>query len=85
MEMETWKNGEIDMKTWNMEKWRRETWRHRDIETWTWRQGDIKRKKQKLVQFSLICLQFAPRANGSLSFVCLLTKKQTEFIRLQMD
>jgi hypothetical protein len=32
MEMETWKNGEIDMKTWNMEKWRKETWRHRDMD-----------------------------------------------------
>jgi hypothetical protein len=29
--------------------------------------------------------QFAYRAYGSLSFVCLLTKKQTEVVRLQTD
>ncbi len=34
---------------------------------------------------SLICLPFAHRANGSLSFVRLLMKKQTEVIRLQTD
>ncbi len=28
---------------------------------------------------------FAHHANGSLSFVCFLVKKQTEVIRLQMD
>ncbi len=35
-----------------------------------------------LRRFSLICLPFANCANGSLSFICLLTKKQTE---VQMD
>jgi hypothetical protein len=35
--------------------------------------------------FSLIRLLFAHRTNGSLSFVRLLTKKQTEVIRLQKD
>jgi hypothetical protein len=33
----------------------------------------------------LICLPFAHRANGSLSFVRLLTKKQMEAICLQLD
>jgi hypothetical protein len=78
--MEKWRNRHEDMET-----WRNGEGRHGDIETWTWKQGDIKRKKQKPVHFSFICLPFSPRANGSLSFVCLLTKKQTEFIRLQMD
>jgi hypothetical protein len=35
--------------------------------------------------FSLIRLQLAPRANGSLLFVRFLMKKQTEVDRLQMD
>ncbi len=34
-------------------------------------------------RFSSIRLLFAHHANGNLSFVCLLTKKQTEIIRLQ--
>jgi hypothetical protein len=37
-------------------------------------------RKWKPRQFSLIQLLFAHRANGSLSFVCLLMKKQTEVI-----
>ncbi len=41
--------------------------------------------KRKPRQFSLIRLPFAHRANGSSSFVCLLTKKQTEVIHLQTD
>jgi hypothetical protein len=49
------------------------------------KQSDGKRKPQ---QFFIIRLPFAHRANGSL-FVCLffrlLTKKQTEVIRLQID
>jgi hypothetical protein len=35
--------------------------------------------------FSLICLPITHHANGSLSFVSLLTKKETRVIRLQMD
>ncbi len=35
--------------------------------------------------FALIRLPFALPTNGSLSFVHLFTKKQTEVIRLQMD
>ncbi len=41
--------------------------------------------KRKPRRFSLIRLQFARRANGSLSFTRLFTKKQTEVIRLQTD
>jgi hypothetical protein len=41
--------------------------------------------KRKPRRFSLIRLPFANCANASLSFVCLLTKKQTEFVRLQTD
>jgi hypothetical protein len=35
-------------------------------------------KKQKPRRFSLICFPLAHRENGSLSFVRLLTKKETE-------
>jgi hypothetical protein len=67
-----------------------ETWRHRCTETWTWRHEDMdmdgdmeliyqtKNGKQKPMPFSFICLVFAHRANGSLSFINFLTKKQTE-------
>jgi hypothetical protein len=41
--------------------------------------------KQKQRQFFLICLPFAHRETGGLSFVHLLMKKQTEVIRLQID
>ncbi len=44
-----------------------------------------KNGKRKPSRFPLICLLFAHRANGSLSFVRLLTKKETELIRLLMD
>ncbi len=44
--------------------------------------GNGKRKSRRL---SLIPLPFAHRANESLSFVRLLTKKQTEVIHLQTD
>jgi hypothetical protein len=48
--------------------------------------GDIKRKMEaQAIFFNLFCLLFAHRANESLSFVCFLTKKQMEVIRLQMD
>ncbi len=36
-------------------------------------------------RFSLICLPFTLRANGSMSLICLFMKKQTEVIRLQTD
>ncbi len=39
--------------------------------------------KWKPRRFSLIRLPFARFANGSLSFVCLLMKKETEVIHLQ--
>jgi hypothetical protein len=41
--------------------------------------------KRKPRRFSLFRLPFAHRVNGSLSFVRLFTKKQTEAIRLQTD
>jgi hypothetical protein len=89
MEMETWKHGDIDMETWKHGKM--ETWRHgdMDMETWTLRhgQGDVgtSNGKQKPRRFSVIRLLFAHRANGSLPFIHLLTKKQTEVIHLQTD
>jgi hypothetical protein len=72
-----------------------EAWRHGSMET-QWHgdtvacrhgHGDIKLKKENgsPADFSLIKLPFAYHANESLSFVCLLTKKQTEVIRLQTD
>jgi hypothetical protein len=81
--METWKQG--DMRHGNMETW---TWRnghrdmHMDPETWNLKESNGKRKPRR---FSLIRLPFAYRANGSSSFDCFLTKKQTEVIRLQAD
>ncbi len=62
-----------------------ETWRHGDLETWihgdmdmeTWRH-QTKNGKRKPRQFSLICFPFAHHVNVSLSFVRLLTKKQTK-------
>jgi hypothetical protein len=45
----------------------------------------ISNGKWKPRHFSLIRLPFAHCTNGSLSFVRLLTKKQTEVIRLQTD
>ncbi len=75
------------------------TWMHGhgDIVTWKWRHGDMETRrhghvessngkwKWKLRRFSLIHLLFAHCENGSLSFVRLLMKKQTEAIRLQTD
>jgi hypothetical protein len=92
METPTWGygHGDTDMKTWT---WRHQTWiwRHRhgdmDIETSTWRHGheDIdmatwptENEKRKPRQLSLIRLLFGHGENGSLSFVRLLAKKQTE-------
>jgi hypothetical protein len=70
--METWKHGDT------------EPWSHGDMETWTWRRGNIKWKRKPRL-FSLIRLPFAHRANGSLPFVRLLMRKQTEVIRLQTE
>ncbi len=76
-------HGDIDTRHGNMEKW---SHRDMDMETWTWilkNQTEYGKRKPRL--FSLIHLPFAHRANGSLSFVCLLTKNQTEVIPLQTD
>jgi hypothetical protein len=79
-DMETWRHGDMDMETWRHGDMDMETWRHGDIdmETWTLKHGDIKMEKgkRKPRRFSLIRLSFALRANGSLSFVHLLTKKK---------
>jgi hypothetical protein len=96
IDMETWTwrhgHGDMDMETrtlrhghgdMDMETW---TWRHGqgDMDRETWRQGDIKRRTEAQAIFPnpfTIC----HRANRSLLFVPLLTKKQTEVIRLQPD
>ncbi len=58
-----------------------EKWRHGDMKTW--RQGDIKWKTEAQEIFPNPFITFAHCANVSLSFVRLLTKKQTEVICLQ--
>jgi hypothetical protein len=63
-----------------MEIWRhgdKETLRLGDMETCGYQTEDGKRKPR---QFSLICLTFAHRGNGSLSAVHWLMKKKTEVI-----
>jgi hypothetical protein len=70
MEMEAWKHGDM------------EKLRHGYMETWTWRHEDIKQKMDAQVIF---LNPFTHRANGSLSFVTLLMKKQTKVIHLQTD
>jgi hypothetical protein len=49
------------------------------METWK------KNRQRKPRRFTLIRLLFVHRANRSLSFVRLLTKKKIEVIRLQTD
>jgi hypothetical protein len=44
-----------------------------------------KTETEDMGKFSVIHFPFAHRANESLSFARLLTKKQTEVIRLQTD
>jgi hypothetical protein len=44
-----------------------------------------RKRKTKAKRFSLICLPFAHRTNGSLLFVRLFAKKQTEVIRSQTE
>jgi hypothetical protein len=78
MEMETWKRGDIDMET--TKHGEMETWRHESMNKETCRhQTDNGR------QYFLIRFPFANCANGSSSFVRLLTKKETEVICLQTD
>jgi hypothetical protein len=59
-----------------------ETWRNGDMETWRHGHGDMEFKKIKLKTEALAIF---PNPFVSLSFVLLLTKKQTEVICLQMD
>jgi hypothetical protein len=62
-----------------------EAWIHGEMEKMkTWRHP-MENSKRKPRRFSLIRLPFAHHANGSWSCVRLLTKKQTEVIRLQTD
>jgi hypothetical protein len=86
MDMETWKHGKMETHR-NMEKWN-----NGDMYLKTWcvasfHNGDNKKKTETeaLAKFSSIHLLFAHRANGSLSFVRLLMKKQTEVISLSWE
>jgi hypothetical protein len=83
--VETWRHGDEGMETWRHRDM--ETLRHGDIDTWRHRDMDMETTdgKRKPRRFSLIGLLFAHRANGGLSFVCLLTKKQTEVIHVQIN
>jgi hypothetical protein len=56
-------------------------WRNGDMETYRHGHIDITQKgKTEAQTIFLICSQLAHHANGSLLFVRLLTKKQTEII-----
>jgi hypothetical protein len=81
-DMEIWTHGHMDAWTWRHGDM--EIWRYGDMDTWTHGHGDMETSngKRKPSRFSLICLPFAHRANGSLLFVSLLAKKQTEVICL---
>jgi hypothetical protein len=72
-DMETWRHGDMETRGHGYTG----TWGHKDMET--------SNRKQKSKGFSLSCLPFVHHANGSLSFVCLLTNKQTKIICLQTD
>ncbi len=61
------------------------TYTHTHTHTHTYIYPAISYKIRKPRRFSLIPLPFAHRKNGSLSFVWLLTKKQTEVIHLLTD
>ncbi len=78
MEMETWKRGDIDMET--RKHGEMETWRHESMDKETCRHQTDNGRRYFLIRFP-----FANCANGSSSFVRLLTKKQTEVICLQTD
>jgi hypothetical protein len=92
---EYWRGGQMEKSTGVRKTWDTETWRHghreMDKETWTRRHGhgdmDMVTKPngtRKIRRCSFIRLPFAHRANGSLTFVRLLTKND-EVIRLQTD
>jgi hypothetical protein len=75
----------MDMKTWTHETW---TWRHRIKIMGNYevlRKNKREKKNQSPGVFFLNDITNCSRANGSLPFVCLLTKKQTEVISLQED
>jgi hypothetical protein len=64
-----------------------ETWRYGFMETWRHGHGNIKRKTETEAQAIFLnpFTNFVHHGNGSLSFFRLLTKKQTEAIRKQID
>ncbi len=77
-DMEKWRNGDMETcrhRHGDMVNGEMETCSHRETENGKW-------KPRRL---SLYRLPFAHRANGSLAFVSLLMKKQTEVICLQTD
>jgi hypothetical protein len=92
--METWRHGDGDMERWrhrhvDMKTWRSgdmETWRHgdRNMEFWCIIQKGKWKKEVGPRRFFLTRLLFVHHAIGSLIFVRLLMKKQTEVIHLQM-
>jgi hypothetical protein len=73
----------------DMETWRHKTCRHGKMATWKHSDMDMETSNGKCEREAqaifLIRLLFVQRANGSLSFVRLLAKKQAEVIRLQTD
>ncbi len=93
METWTWKHGDVDNGHGDMDNGHGKKYGHgdmdletghggRDIETWAWRvgHGDMDTRR-----FFKIHLKVARRANGTLTFVRLLTKKQTKVICVQTD
>ncbi len=80
MDTETWRYGHGDMDMVHTVELK-----YRGILTFLTTKNQTENGKREPRQFSLIRLPFAHRANGSLSFVCLLTKKQMEVIHLQTD
>ncbi len=94
-DMETWRHRHGDMETWNrdiepwshgaMKPWSHgdmETWRHEDMETWWY--GDVKRKTEAPGIFHNPFV-YCSSCKWKFAFACLLTKKQKEVRRLQMD
>jgi hypothetical protein len=88
--IEPWRHGDEDMETWktwrhgDMETWRHgdmETWKHGDKETFRHRHEDMETSNGNRMprRFSTIRFPFAHYANGSLSFVRLLTKKHGSY------
>jgi hypothetical protein len=84
-DMETWRHGDAEMETWKHGDMETETWKHGYMDMETWKHFEIETSTENGSPVSLIRLPFAHHANGSLSFVRLMTKKLAEVIRLQTD